>query len=208
MLLIESSLVFLTLIIAFIYPSLGSRWFEKVEAFFAKLSRRRALSVVLVGLVALTLRAALLPIFPVPEPIVHDEFGYLLAADTYAHGRLTNPTHPMWIHFETFAVLQKPTYQCFAQPAQGLILAFGKVVFGHPFWGVWLSAGLMCAAITWMLQGWLPPEWALLGGVLATLRYGVFTYVADSYWGGAVGAIGGALVWGSLPLIQKAQRIR
>jgi len=208
MLLIESSLVLLTLIIAFFYPSLGSRRFEKAEAFFAKLSRRPALSVILVGLLALTLRAALLPIFPVPEPIVHDEFGYLLAADTYAHGRLTNPTHPMWIHFETFAVLQKPTYQCFAQPAQGMILAFGKVVFGHPFWGVWLSAGLMCAAITWMLQGWLAPGWALLGGALAVLRYGVITYWANSYWGGAAGAIGGALVLGALPRIKASQRVR
>jgi hypothetical protein len=172
------------------------------------LSRRRALSVALVGLTALLLRAAVLPIEPIPEPIVHDEFGYLLAADTFAHGRLTNPTHPMWKHFESFSVLQRPTYQCFAQPAQGMILAFGKVVFGHPFWGVWLSIGFMCASITWMLQGWLPPEWALLGGVLAILRHGVFGYWANSYWGGAAGAIGGALVLGALPRIRSSQRIR
>ena len=208
MLRIETGLILLSLLIAFIYPSLGSRWFERLERQLVKLSSRRALSVVLVGLVALMLRAALLPIFPVPEPIVHDEFGYLLAADAYAHGRLTNPTHPMWIHFETFAVLQKPTYQCFAQPAQGMILAFGKVVFGHPFWGVWLSAGLMCAAITWMLQGWLPPGWALFGGALAVLRYGVITYWANSYWGGATGAMGGALVLGALPRIKSSQRVR
>lgn len=208
MLRIETALLGVAILIAWVYPSLGSRWFEGMELKFSALARRRSLAVILVGATALALRLAVLPVEPIPEPIVHDEFGYLLAADTFAHGRLTNPTPPMWEHFETFSILMKPTYQCFAQPGQGMMLALGKVVFGHPFWGVWLSCGLMCAAITWMLQAWLGPEWALLGGVLAILRYGVFGYWADSYWGGAVAAIGGALVLGALPRIKESQRVR
>src|SRR5439155_12977923 len=137
MLLIETGLIVLSLLIACTYPTLGSNRFKKMERGFCGLARRRGVSVVVIGTTALVLRAAMLPVLPIPEPIVHDEFGYLLAADTYVHGRLTNPTHPMWVHFETFSILQKPTYQCFAQPAQGMILALGKVVFGHPFWGVW-----------------------------------------------------------------------
>src|SRR5215470_4965762 len=182
MLRIETGLVLLSLLMAFLCPRFGSGWFEKFEDWFSRLAQRRGLSVAVVGITALLLRASVLPIEPIPEPVVHDEFGYLLAADTFAHGKLTNPTPQMWEHFESFSILVKPTYQCYAQPAQGMFLAFGKVVFGRPFWGVWLSAGLMCASITWMLQGWLPAEWAFLGGTLTILRYGVFSYWANSYW--------------------------
>ena len=208
MLLIESSLMLLAVVSALLFPQVGSSWFERFESGFVRLARKPWLAVTVVGITALVLRAALLPILPFPEPIIHDEFGYLLAADTFAHGRLTNPTHPMWVHFETFSIIQKPTYQCFAQPAQGCILALGQVVAGHPFWGLWLSVGLMCAAICWMLQGWLSAEWAFLGGLLAILRYGGFSYWANSYWGGALGALGGALVFGALPRIKHAQRVR
>jgi hypothetical protein len=208
MLSIETGMLAVALLLAFLHPGLGSGWFEALERRVSRLARRRTLAVLLIGLTALSLRAAMLPVEPIPEPVVHDEFGYLLAANTFAHGRLTNPTPPMWEHFETFSILMKPTYQCFAQPGQGMTLALGKVLFGHPFWGVWLSCGLMCAAITWMLQGWIAPAWALLGGLLAILRYGVFGYWADSYWGGAVAAIGGALVLGALPRIKESHRAR
>jgi len=39
------------------------------------------------------------------------QFRQLLMADTFAHGRISNPTHPMWVPFESYAIIKKPTYR-------------------------------------------------------------------------------------------------
>ena len=134
---------------------------------------------------------------PAPQPAIQDEFSYLLAADTYAHGRLTNPTPEFWTHFETYHELMHPTYMSKYPPGQGLFLALGEFVFHCPFVGVLLSCALMCVGLYWALAAIMPRRWAFLGGILAAAQISWFSYWDSSYWGGAVAALAGCLLVGS-----------
>ena len=161
-----------------------------------------------VGLADLLLRLAILPMCPIPNPSVPDDFSYLLSADTFSHGRLTNQTPAMWTHFESIHITMQPTYMSIYFPAQGLVLAAGKVLLGHPWYGLLITNALMCGAICWMLQAWLPPAWALLGGALAVMHLGLFSYWINTYHAGAIAALGGALILGSMPRLMKSASVR
>jgi len=165
-----------------------------LDAILAKPSR----SVLLVIVAALAGRALLMPWWGVPQPRINDEFSYLLMGDTFAHFRLTNPTPAAWRHFETFHVNLTPTYHSKYPVAQGVALAVGEVVFHQPWIGIYLSTAILCGAICWTLQAFVPPVWALVGGLLAVLKFALFSYWMNSYWGGSLAALGGALALGSV----------
>ena len=194
------------LIFAF-WPLLGDRLFHPIERVGTALARKKWLAIFAVAVIPILIRVVLLIVVAPPLPSIHDEFSYLLASDTLARGKLTNPSHPMWQFFDTFHVIQQPTYMSKYPPAQGFFLAFGQLL-GHPWIGVLLSMGLAYGSALWMMQGWLPPQWAFIGVVLLMARFDLLSYWANSYWGGFVALIGGALVMGALPRLMRRCKVR
>jgi hypothetical protein len=178
------------------FPALGAVFFRRVRRSLARLAGRPFLAVLAVGVFSLLVNLTLAAARGLPVPAVHDEFSYLLAADTFAHGRLSNPTHRLWPHFESMHIIQQPTYASKYPPAPGLFLAAGQVATGFPIAGVWLASALGCAALAWMLRAWLRPYWALVAGLMASIHPLILNW-SQSYWGGSVAMLGGALLLGA-----------
>lgn len=203
----EPMMWILPIVIALLLKWLAPNLIDDLTPRFRMIAKRRLTAVILTGFLAVFLRVAVLPWAPIPSPEVHDEFSYLLQADTFVHGRLTNPVHPMWKYFEAEHINQVPSYQSMYLPGRGVVLALGEVL-GSPWLGVLFGVAAMCAAVTWMLQQWMPATWALLGGLFCVWRFALFDYNANSYWGGALAALGGALALGAAGGLRRRTRIR
>jgi hypothetical protein len=183
-------------------------WTPRVQHWFANFARRTKLCMLILFLLPIALRLLLLPSHPTPTPDIYDEFSHLLVADTLLHLRLANPPHALHQFFETFFVLQQPTYSSIYSLGQGIILAIGRVISGAPWAGVLICVGFLSSLCYWMLRAWITPAWALAGGLLAVIEFGPLNQWTNSYWGGALPGCAGCLVFGALPRLATAWRKR
>jgi hypothetical protein len=173
-----------------------------------KLAERTGWSMLLLAVLPIALRLALSRHSVAPVGSGADDFGYIFLADTLRHFRLANPPNALPQFFEQLFLLQRPTFSAMFPLGQGLALALGWIIFGHPWAGVLVSIGALCALCYWMLRAWTTPGWALAGGVLAVMEFGPLSYWTNCYWGGAMSAIAGCLVFGSLPRWNERRRGR
>lgn len=183
-------------------------WRPGIERRAAALALHTRWCMAALAVAPVLLRLLMLAPHPVPSPDVYDEFSHLLVADTLRHLRLANPPHALPQFFETFFVLQRPTYSSIYPIGQGFALAVGWTLFGLPWAGVLLSTVALCSLCYWMLRGWTSPGWALLGGVLAVFEFGPLCSWTNNYWGGGYTAAAGCLVFGALPRLRREHRLR
>lgn len=188
----------LTLAIGFLF----ARWYTSfpkqiIEDAWRRIVRNTAWPYSALLPVCLTLILALLPSLGrgyFPYPGNHDELSYHLAADTFLHGRLANPTPVGWEHFESFHINVVPSYCSKYQPGMGLALALGQYL-GHAYLGVLLTLVIATLVLNWMFHQWLSPRWAMIASMLAC--FPLCGNWSDCYFiGGPLAVIAGALLLG------------
>jgi hypothetical protein len=187
----------------FPFMAAASARFEGALIFLA---RHRFFAVAGIFLLVMVGRLVALPVSPVPMPKIQDEFSQLLAADTFASGRLTNPTHPMWFYLETFFVNQKPTYHSMYPPATGLFMAAAQILTGQPWFGMLFAFAAAAAGVCWMIQGWMPARWGPWGALMFIL-VAARAQMPDHYLGEGIFVLGGTLIVGAIPRIVKKNSV-
>lgn len=136
---------------------------------------------------------------PTWMPHVDDEFSVLMQADTFVHGRLTNPPHPLGKFWESPHTLIRPTYTSKYPPGTAAWLAAGKWLFGSFWAGVLLQDYIVILLFALTLSAWVSLRVTAVvvfaAGCCMLLPPAVWV---NSYYGGGAPAVMGSLcvLWG------------
>ncbi|MCP4170204.1 MAG: glycosyltransferase family 39 protein [Fuerstiella sp.] len=109
-------------------------------------------------------------------PAYHDEYSYLLQAQTFLAGRMTFP--PMTIRpdlFHQMHVLNERRTVSRYFPMTGVWMA-PFVAFGRPIWGHWLAGGLASVFFYLAMRQIVHPRAACVGGVLIAISPGLAVF--------------------------------
>jgi hypothetical protein len=175
-------------------------------ASFENLVRRSAdrpyLSAALIGGAAACARLALSPLLGIPQPIVPDEMSLLLQAKTYFGGRLANHVN-LLPDFESVYVLLSPTYASMYPVLRSFPLLIGYCLGIGEWGGVLLSVIALIVAVYWMVREWINGGYAIIAALIVIIRYGLFSFWANSYFGAAFTALGGVLLLGGFKALRS-----
>lgn len=106
-------------------------------------------------------------------PAYHDEFSYLLQAETFAEGRLAWPKAPVSPDlFHQFHVLNEDVTVSRYFPLTGLWIV-PSYALGHPIWGHWSAGALAAVLFFWSSRMMMPERTAMLCGIFIAVSPGL-----------------------------------
>ena len=119
----------IALALAALFLAAALVWRPCWEPYAARLAQKPLWSMLLLAALPVALRLLLLRGIRFRAGCVR-RVSHLLEADTLRHFRLANPPHALPQFFETFFVLQEPTYSSIYPVGPGLAMTLGWIIFG------------------------------------------------------------------------------
>lgn len=189
--------------LATVQPRLGRSVWILENRIAHRLGRRTNILLFSAALLPVALRILLLAVDPVPQPNAMEEYNHIFQAETHALGRLANPVHPLSVMVQSFQQIGWPHFMSGRPPLSSIFMTVGQVLFGSPFVGNLLGISLTSLALCWMLVGWLPRRLAVLGSYIAITNWCLFGYWINAFWSPTPIVLGGALLMGVVPRVQR-----
>jgi hypothetical protein len=199
-------LTLLILLIAALITKYPVRLFATFEDLVRKLSDRPYLSAALIAVIAVCARLSVSPFVGTPQPVVPDEPSLMLQAKTYLAGRMANQVD-LLPDFESVYVILSPTYASMYPVLRSFPLLVGYFLGIGAWGGVLLSVVALTMAVYWIVRQSINANYAFIAALIVIIRFGLFSFWVNSYFGGAFTALGGVLLLGGFKAVRSRPSI-